>query len=172
MKLICRHLNETPDPYLAQLRLEAHDRGDHCIANAILRNSHNEILVLRRSKERLMFPLCWDLPGGHINRNESLEDGLAREVKEEIGAPLLSIDALIAHWIWVHPKYPAKRMQQFDFLATLDPSAPILLNLEEFVEARWLAATELRVLQEYRSPDDVAMRDVLRHAFQLIGKQV
>lgn len=170
MKLICRHISQTPDPYLARLKVEARDKGDQCIANAILRNSRDEILVLRRSKDRSMFPLCWDLPGGHIDKNESLESGLAREVKEEVGVPLLSIDALIAHWIWTHPKYPTQRMQQFDFLATLDPKVPIRLNLEEFVEARWLAVDELWMLQEYRAPEDKAMRNVLRHAFQLMGK--
>jgi 8-oxo-dGTP diphosphatase len=166
MNFICHHIEKNPDPYLAQLRTKALDMGDGCIANAIIRNSNDEILV------RLIFPLCWDLPGGHINKGESLESGLVREVKEEIGVPLLSIDALIAHWSWTHPRYLKKRMQQFDFLATLGPKFTIQLNLEEFVESRWLAADELWVLQEYRSPDDLAMRDVLRHAFQLIGKPI
>jgi mutator protein MutT len=169
MNLICHVIDQNPDAYLGQLRCNASAEGDGCIANAIIRNGRNEILVLRRSQNRSLLPLCWDLPGGHVENNETLEQGLHREVMEEIGVSLHSIDALIAHWAWRSPKSPHRKMQQFDFLATLEPGPPIHLNLEEFVESRWLASNELWLFQENRAADDVAMRDVLRHAFNLLG---
>lgn len=169
MKLIYHLINRNPDPYLAMLKKDACAHGDGCIANAIIRNERNEILVLRRSQNRSMLPLCWDLPGGHLKNNETLEQGLFREVIEEIGVPLMSIDALIAHWSWRTIKKPNRNMQQFDFLVTLEPGHAIHLNLNEFVESRWLASNELWLFQEYRAASDVAMRDVLRHAFNLMG---
>ena len=168
MNLICHRINQNPDPYLERLRQVARIDGDGCIVNAIIRNRQDEILVLRRSKERLMLPLCWDLPGGHVRSNETLEQGLIREVREEIGISLRSIDALIANWAWRFPTNSPQKMQQFDFLVTVEPGSSIDLNLDEFVESRWLASDELWLFQEFRAADDVAMRDVLRHAFNLM----
>jgi ADP-ribose pyrophosphatase YjhB (NUDIX family) len=40
-----------------------------------------KIFLLKRNVEP--FKGCWHLPGGHLERNESLEDALIREFKEE-----------------------------------------------------------------------------------------
>ena len=42
-------------------------------------NEKNEILSCRNERG-------WDVPGGHIEQKESLEEGLLREVQEETGA--------------------------------------------------------------------------------------
>jgi len=42
-----------------------------------------ELLLVRRA--RAPFQGWWDLPGGFVERGESLEEALAREVEEEIG---------------------------------------------------------------------------------------
>lgn len=54
----------------------------HLGLKALIRNSKNEFLILKAlSKSREYF----DLPGGRIHKNESLEQGLTREVFEETG---------------------------------------------------------------------------------------
>lgn len=50
---------------------------------AVVLNDKNEILVLKRSKEHRLNPGKYDLPGGHIEENESLRDSILREIKEE-----------------------------------------------------------------------------------------
>jgi 8-oxo-dGTP pyrophosphatase MutT (NUDIX family) len=43
------------------------------------------VLLLRRRDDLALHPGLWDLPGGGLEEGESLEDALAREVREETG---------------------------------------------------------------------------------------
>lgn len=47
---------------------------------ALIRDSNGKILVVREKGTT-----WWDLPGGGIDHNESVQEALAREMKEEVG---------------------------------------------------------------------------------------
>lgn len=47
---------------------------------ALIRNDKGEILIVKEQGRD-----WWDLPGGGLNYGESAKDGLARELREEIG---------------------------------------------------------------------------------------
>lgn len=52
---------------------------------AIIYNEYNEILLhLRDDKKGIWYPNHWGLFGGAIEKNESMEDALQREIMEEI----------------------------------------------------------------------------------------
>ena len=55
------------------------------VAKAIILDSKNNVLFLKRSDYVEKFSGEWDLPGGHLKEGEPLLDGLVREVKEETG---------------------------------------------------------------------------------------
>lgn len=59
---------------------------------SILISKKNEILMLQRANEPLKN--YWCLPGGYVNYDETPEEALTREVKEELGKRI-SIDGLI-----------------------------------------------------------------------------
>lgn len=54
------------------------------VVTAILKDQ-DEYLIVKRSNNDDKFPNMWEFPGGHIENNELLLDGLKRELLEEIG---------------------------------------------------------------------------------------
>ncbi len=61
---------------------------------AFILNDNNELLICRRAKEPAKGTL--DLPGGFIDLYETGEEGVAREVKEETGLDVVSIDYIFS----------------------------------------------------------------------------
>ena len=52
---------------------------------AVVLNEKKEVLILKRSQNNKYSLGKYDLPGGHIEGNESLKDSIVREIKEETG---------------------------------------------------------------------------------------
>lgn len=60
---------------------------------AVLVNARDEVLLLRRARDDAFAPGLWGLPGGHFDADETPEDTISRELKEEIGGGV-SLQAL------------------------------------------------------------------------------
>lgn len=54
-----------------------------CIASVLIRD--DAVLLVKRLPHRKVYPDLWDLPGGHIEGDESPVDALRREAQEELG---------------------------------------------------------------------------------------
>jgi len=58
---------------------------DTTVAAIIIKNNHKEAEVLLTKRNVEPFKGEWCLPGGHIDHNESAENAVIREIKEETG---------------------------------------------------------------------------------------
>ena len=46
---------------------------------------NGQVLLCHRRPDRISWPDVWDLPGGHIDKGESIAEALMRELEEELG---------------------------------------------------------------------------------------
>ena len=65
------------------IRIKIVPNDTSTVAKVILIDRNKKALFLKRSDYIDKYAGDWDLPGGHLKPNESLEAGLARETKEE-----------------------------------------------------------------------------------------
>jgi 8-oxo-dGTP diphosphatase len=54
-------------------------------AGIILVNSEGKVVMQLRCERDFLYPSCWTLPGGRVEKGESPELAIVREVKEELG---------------------------------------------------------------------------------------
>ncbi|MFV2173230.1 NUDIX domain-containing protein [Actinomadura sp. LOL_016] len=103
-------------------------------AGGIVRDDQGRILLLRH---RLWPPYrAWGLPGGYVNAGERLEDGVAREVREETSLEVTVADR------------PLRVASGFRFRVETYYEAEVTggrldLDPAEILEARWYALDEL-----------------------------
>ena len=94
----------------------------------------------------------WEFPGGKINRGESPEQALVREIKEEINIEIKirkSLSPVIYH-------YPEKSIKLIPFICTFTEGSPEALEHEQIVfvngneaqDLEW-APADIPVLKEY-----------------------
>lgn len=103
---------------------------------AIIRNEENQILVVRKGGET-DHPYKWEFPGGKLADNESEEDCIIREIKEE-----LSIDIIICGRLpFVMHDYGRKKIKLMPFICeTLDE----LPFLTEHIAFSWVTDNQLK----------------------------
>jgi 8-oxo-dGTP diphosphatase len=102
-------------------------------AKAIIKKD-GKILLLKDSKTKF-----WDLPGGHLKDNETLEEGLKREVKEETGLNLSSCKQLTTRQL----KLGSETKPVCFYLCTADGELDISNEHKAF---KWIS---LKDLDEY-----------------------
>ena len=79
----------------------------------------------------------WNLPGGGLEYGETVEEGLLREVREEVGAVVE-----IVRLVGVYSK-PGKREVVLTFLCRLAAGSPAPGTSAEVAEAAWFLPIEL-----------------------------
>ena len=95
----------------------------------------NEILVTQRS-ELMKLPLKWEFPGGKINPDETEEECLKRELKEELNIEIEILKKMVPN---IH-NYPSFVIKLIPFLVKYVSGEIILL---EHVTYKWVYKNDM-----------------------------
>jgi 8-oxo-dGTP diphosphatase len=95
----------------------------------------DRILVTQRSAT-MPLPLKWEFPGGKVEAEETAEQSLVREIKEELDLDVKVVSALSPT---IH-KYGTKTIRLIPFVCRIVSGE---ITLHEHQEYRWLKADEL-----------------------------
>ena len=109
------------------------------IALKILAHRRGRVLLLTRSGHRTVAPGAWDTPGGRIRFGETIEDALAREVREELG-PEVRFKVITILNVWSFLPSRDQQIVGITFVGTLSGGA-IALSAEH-ARHRWVDTKE------------------------------
>ena len=109
---------------------------------AFILNSKGELLVVRRAKDPAKGTL--DLPGGFVDNDETGEQGIIREIKEETGLVIQQVEYLFS--IPNIYRYSGMDIHTLDmfFLCHVDDDATIHAD-DDAAECAWIPLQEVYV---------------------------
>ena len=100
------------------------------------------------------FESLWEFPGGKIKCNESKEEALKREIKEELNININIIQQLCT----IEHTYPRFHLKMHCFICSI---ASETRELIEHKSAKWLTENELESV-EWLPADEVAISQLLK----------
>lgn len=114
---------------------------------------NNKVLICQRSAT-MKLPMKWEFPGGKIEQDESKEDCLQREIKEELGM-IITIDLALKP---VEHNYPDFSICLYPFICKWESGKvlpaehkqAIWVNASELLNYDW-AEADLPIVREYLS---------------------
>lgn len=121
------------------------------VSCAIIVNSIGQVLVTQRSK-KMPLPLKWEFPGGKIEENETAEDCLIREIREELNIEIEITGNLSPN----DHQYPNKLIRLIPFICRQTGGEIILkehanykwLDIKDLLDLDW-AEADLPVVEQY-----------------------
>lgn len=126
--------------------------------NVFFINENGELLLLQHNSGK------WLLVGGHLNVAEQWEEGLRREVEEELGITDFSIERILEFDNWEHKGVPHCGVF---FLGKIRNSKKIKLS-HEHIDYKWIKNEEETKELEFWVPELRAR--IIKH-FKKIPKQ-
>jgi 8-oxo-dGTP pyrophosphatase MutT (NUDIX family) len=133
---------------------------ERLVVGAVIVDDAGQVFVHRRGPDRTLFPNCWDIPGGHVEPDESPLEALGREVEEETGWRLRRVIAELGEMRWTGDDGIPRR--ELDYLIEVDGdlNAP-RLEWPDHVEFAWVGLDEVDRLMEDRTPLDADIRGIV-----------
>ena len=135
------------------------------VAAAVIVDPVGRVFAQRRSPTRKIFPNCWDVVGGHVEAGETMLQGLSREIHEETGWRLRTVEAEVLALDWDPGDGLVRHEVNYLVRVEGDLSAP---RLEEgkHTEFLWVDDSLVHLLRDAREPDDYFITDVVRQGLK------
>lgn len=108
------------------------------VLTGILRDK-DLFLIVKRNENDDLYPGAWEFPGGHLEKGETLKDGLKRELMEEIGFSE-DFNPIITHYF---DEVKEKNNEliydlEIDFIINVDKTKVDVKLSEEHSDYKWV----------------------------------
>jgi 8-oxo-dGTP diphosphatase len=124
------------------------------VVNAIILNKdRNKFLVIKRKNEPI-HPGKWTFPGGIVEQNETDEDALAREVREETGLEIKQVLKKIYDYEYPRPDGTMTRGVSYSIV----PTSEIVTPNNEIEDFKWVTIEEFEDIDHVKGLDEEAMK--------------
>ncbi len=132
------------------------------IAQGLVRDDQDRVLLCA-----LTYKQDWDLPGGVVDPHESPAEGLARELREELGLDLAVGRLLVVDWLPPYRQWDDALLCVFDLGVRPDLAAQSTVERAEIAALHWVGEA---ALSEQMAPYAVrVVRQSLRVARSGVG---
>jgi len=98
----------------------------------------NKILVAQRNAST-DHPLKWEFPGGKLNPEETIEECIIREIREELEIEIEILEPIIS----VKHDYGFKQIKLIAFICVVKSGE---INLNEHCDFKWVTFSNLEVI--------------------------
>jgi 8-oxo-dGTP pyrophosphatase MutT (NUDIX family) len=115
--------------YVVERVGEAHEKDTDQVGLVVVLDSQERALILKRSDEVGYAARRWSIPGGHIQEDESFEEGAARETKEETQLEVSNLEHI-------------KSMDRLHFYVSHGFSGELEINFEH-TDSAWVTYEDL-----------------------------
>ena len=130
------------DIYGELLREAKKDGIKRFVAGGIITNNDSKILLLKRKESDFMGGI-YELPSGKVEKEETLENALFREIKEETGLIAKEVGEYIGSFDYISKN--EEKTRQFNFAVTVKDFSEI--KLSEHESFAWVGESEIEQYQ-------------------------
>ncbi|GAB5403215.1 MAG: hypothetical protein Aurels2KO_14460 [Aureliella sp.] len=114
--------------------------GPVLAVGALIENAQGQLLLVRRAREPGLGK--WGLPGGFVDQGESADQAAAREVMEEVGLAIESLDYMYSAPNWYNYQGFVAPVVDIFFRAVLHTPKDVKLAVEELDLYEWAIPSE------------------------------
>lgn len=130
-------------------------------------NGAVHIALFKRATTKKFMPGIFELIGGHIDFGETLEAGLMREVREEIGMDIV-VEEVCHAFTYINTVKKSHSVEVVYCARFPDESAEIVLNPEDHSELVWIQEVDVRSVYELQGRLDDQEYVAVQKAFAII----
>jgi len=125
---------------------------------AVIKNNEGKYLVLKRSESEIAYPGMYTFPGGKVEDNDTIEETLIKEVKEEANLDLKSGKILLKDKSFIRPDNQTVKV--FSYLCEVENFDNIKIS-DDFTDYKWICFEDLKNISHVGIEDELLQADKL-----------